>query len=343
MNFNAPERPTLQTIADLTGFARTTVSRALGDAPDISEDTKALVRKVAREVGYSPNPAARRLRTGRTGTVTLLLPVINTINNMTAILLRELSQNFFRHGLRLNVTPTFEDDPIVETVKSVVQSGFADGLIMNQTRPDDPRVRYLASIGFPFVTHGRTRCEIAHPYFDFDNRAFGKLVGETLQQRGRRRLLLVLPPEEQMFGKEILDGIRSSIRTWETVVMRLEGCDGDAQAPEIAQALRRHVNRHGFPDAVVTYSSGAAIEVMAIAREHGVSIGREFDLVAKDCEEIMAKTIPGLILMNENIPRAAEFLCNALIHAIEAPGAEPMQGIETPTRLIVPPLAGPLP
>ena len=44
----APERPTLKTIAFMTGLGITTVSRALKDAPDIGAETKERVRMVAR-------------------------------------------------------------------------------------------------------------------------------------------------------------------------------------------------------------------------------------------------------------------------------------------------------
>ena len=41
------EKPTLKTISRLSGMAVPTVSRALGDAPDISLETKAKVRRIA--------------------------------------------------------------------------------------------------------------------------------------------------------------------------------------------------------------------------------------------------------------------------------------------------------
>ena len=41
------ERPTLKTIARLSGLAVPTVSRALSDAPDIGSDTKKRVRALA--------------------------------------------------------------------------------------------------------------------------------------------------------------------------------------------------------------------------------------------------------------------------------------------------------
>ena len=53
-----PELP----IAFMTGLGITTVSRALKDAPDISNETKERVRLVARQIGYQPNRAGVRLR-----------------------------------------------------------------------------------------------------------------------------------------------------------------------------------------------------------------------------------------------------------------------------------------
>ena len=53
----AGRRPTLKTIAYMTGLGVTTVSRALNDAPDIGQATKERVRLVAQQIGYG--------RTGR--------------------------------------------------------------------------------------------------------------------------------------------------------------------------------------------------------------------------------------------------------------------------------------
>ncbi len=58
-------RPTLKTIAYMTGLGVTTVSRALHDAPDIGQATKERVRLVAKQIGYRPNRAGVRLRTGQ--------------------------------------------------------------------------------------------------------------------------------------------------------------------------------------------------------------------------------------------------------------------------------------
>ena len=66
-------RPTLKTIAFMTGLGVTTVSRALKDAPEIGEETRRRVQLVARQVGYRPNRAGVRLRTGKTNVISLIL------------------------------------------------------------------------------------------------------------------------------------------------------------------------------------------------------------------------------------------------------------------------------
>jgi len=69
------ERPTLKTIAYMTGLGITTVSRALKDAPDIGAETKERVRLIAQQIGYQPNRAGVRLRTGKTNVIALVLSV----------------------------------------------------------------------------------------------------------------------------------------------------------------------------------------------------------------------------------------------------------------------------
>jgi LacI family transcriptional regulator len=70
---SAEDRPTLKTIAFLTGLGVTTVSRALKNGPEIGQDTKQRVRLIAQQIGYRPNRAGVRLRTGKTNVISLIL------------------------------------------------------------------------------------------------------------------------------------------------------------------------------------------------------------------------------------------------------------------------------
>src|SRR5260370_7392131 len=61
-------------LAQELGLSISTVSRALNDYDDVAPATKARVNKRAREIGYRPNPGARRLKSGKTSMVGVILP-----------------------------------------------------------------------------------------------------------------------------------------------------------------------------------------------------------------------------------------------------------------------------
>ncbi len=168
-------RPTLKTLAAATGLAVATVSRALHDAPDIGEETKRRVREAAKQLGYRPNRAGVRLRTGKTNVIALVLSAEAEVMNHTSRLIYSIANALRGTAYHLVVMPYFPDQDPMDPVRYIVETGSADGVILNQTRPNDPRIAYLADRGLPFATHGRTDMGLAHPYYDYDNETFARL------------------------------------------------------------------------------------------------------------------------------------------------------------------------
>lgn len=62
----------LKTIAERCGVSTATVSKALNDHKDISEETKNRVKQTAEALGYFPNAAARALKTNRSYNIGVL-------------------------------------------------------------------------------------------------------------------------------------------------------------------------------------------------------------------------------------------------------------------------------
>src|SRR5215471_15740205 len=61
-------------IANLAGVSIGTVDRALHGRPGINEKTLKRILKIARQIGYKPNPAARALSTGRHVRIGICVP-----------------------------------------------------------------------------------------------------------------------------------------------------------------------------------------------------------------------------------------------------------------------------
>jgi LacI family transcriptional regulator len=67
---------TINDVARRSGFSKTTVSFVLNDAPlakNIGADTKARIKRVAKELGYRPNQFARYLRSKRSNMIGVVL------------------------------------------------------------------------------------------------------------------------------------------------------------------------------------------------------------------------------------------------------------------------------
>ncbi|MFV1989132.1 MAG: LacI family DNA-binding transcriptional regulator [Acidimicrobiales bacterium] len=69
---------TIQDVAAAVGVSVATVSRALHGLPNVAPDTRARVRKAAEELHYHPNPSAAAMRAGRTKTVALVVPMLDS-------------------------------------------------------------------------------------------------------------------------------------------------------------------------------------------------------------------------------------------------------------------------
>lgn len=331
------ERPTLKTIAQIAGLAVPTISRALSDAPDIGEATKKRVREIATRIGYRPNRAGVRLRTGKTNVISLVLSTEHEMMNHTARLISTLAGDLRGTPYHLIVTPFFPDEDPMLPIRYIVETGSADGIIINQIEPRDRRVAYMMEKGFPFATHGRT--EWSHPYADFDNEAWGAISVRRLVARGRRKLALLRPPHGQSYSIHMHDGAaREALRLGvDLSVIREASADGPSAAvePAIAAALTG-------PDAcdgLIIPSAMAAMAAVTAAERAGLVLGRDFDLSSKEAISFLSRFRNEILVTHEDVTTAGTFLAKALIHRIAHPEAEPMTYLDVPVMPADPALA----
>ena len=89
----------------MTGLGVTTVSRALKDAPEIGAETGERVQLVARQIGYRPNRAGVRLRTGKTNVISLVLNTEEEIIGFVSDMIYGISEELAATPYHLIVTP----------------------------------------------------------------------------------------------------------------------------------------------------------------------------------------------------------------------------------------------
>src|SRR5690625_7828845 len=77
--------PTINDIALKLGVSAATVSRALNDHDDISENTKKRVREMAEKLGYHRNQIASGLRQRKSNTIGVIVPQLVALFHSTII------------------------------------------------------------------------------------------------------------------------------------------------------------------------------------------------------------------------------------------------------------------
>lgn len=85
---------TIIDIAKMCGVGVTTVSRAINNHPDISEETKAMIMKVIKENHYVPNNSARNLKRSASKTIAVLIKGITNpfFNRMIKVFDKEIQR-----------------------------------------------------------------------------------------------------------------------------------------------------------------------------------------------------------------------------------------------------------
>ena len=323
-------KPTLRTIAEITGLAVTTVSRALSNAPQLSQETRDRVRRVADEIGYLPDRAALRLKTGRTNVVSLVLDPHREILGFGTSIITGLTLALRDTPLHIIVTPTFENRPLADPVEFIIRNRLADGLIFTRTEPFDPRVRLLLERSFPFITHGRTEFLTPHAYVDFDNSAFAYEATRRLIAKGRRKVTMIMPPRRLTFGQHLLHGFMSAVREAGIEHEIPETVTLDSSAGAIREYVSARADQDGAPDAHVCCGEVSALATIAGLGGRGLLHGRDYDIVAKQTSRLLTDIEPQVETIYEDLAAAGEEMGRLLIRRIAGEAPETLQVLQPP-------------
>jgi LacI family transcriptional regulator len=322
--FGATEKPTLRTVAQATGFSVATVSRALADDPRIAARTRATVSEAAKRLGYIPDRAARRLRTGRTQVITLLLNTEHEFLGFTHEFLSGITEALRGTGYSVTVVPDDPGQDRITPVQTILRNNLADGLLFTRTECFDPRVRMLMEAGLPFVSHGRTEFAMPHPYVDFDNEAFARQAVARLVARGRKHLSIILPDDKFTFCQHLRYGFVAAARDAGVAHEVLDGVTLDSDRDEIARALSVRLQQGDRPDGFVSVGEVSALLTIAALTDAGLTPGVEADIIAKRASPIFDNIRPRIDTVYEDLRATGRAMAEILLRRIDG---EPPEGL----------------
>ena len=205
---------TIKEVAKEAGVATSTVSRVLSNNPKISEETKAKVNEAIERLNYKPNAIARSLANNKTKILGVVLPseaddlLTNPffINAMKGMSIYAQNKNYY-------ITYVFAKDGKneFESIKEITNTNLIEGIILLRVNENDESIKFLNTIGFPFVAIGRPEKTEDVLWVDNDNFQAMYNVVNRLIQKGHKKIGFIGAIKTLNMSKDRLKGYKMAL------------------------------------------------------------------------------------------------------------------------------------
>ncbi|NDY91853.1 LacI family DNA-binding transcriptional regulator [Ideonella livida] len=251
----------LKQLSQVLGLSQTTISRALNGYADVSERTRERVMAAAREHGYRPNGAARRLAVGRSEAMGIVYPTGSGDLGDPRFLamVGGLTDRCAARNIDVLIASSPPEGELA-TYERLLRNGRVDGYIVPHTRRSDPRIDYLRTRRVPFVAYGR--CDDCQDiaWFDFDNEAGMALAVAQLLRAGHQDIALVHAPTSLNFAHQRLLGYQ-------------RGLQAAGLPPQPQRVVPAEFTRVGGYQAAQTLMQSARPPTAIVADNHVLGVG----------------------------------------------------------------------
>lgn len=314
---------TLEDMAVQLGVARSTVSRALRDDPQIAVQTRDRVRRLADELGYHPNAAARALTHRSAGVIGLMLPRSSAFvfaNPYFSELLKGVAEVAERAGYPLLLSTDPRPD-----FERWLGEGRVDGLILlgSSVQKDDvPRLKAMIGAGMPVVFLHAPPPGLKAITIGSNERAGIWQALSYLVQTGHRRVAFLAGPRDSRYARRREQAYRSGVDTFGLAsdeVLRLYGNDTLDSGRELC---RRLLDEDVAFDAVVANNDLVAIGACQALEVAGIGVPERVSVIGFDDTPLAALYRPALSTIRQPILELGEQAMGALLALIEGESAE---------------------
>ncbi|MEU6408294.1 LacI family DNA-binding transcriptional regulator [Microbispora sp. NPDC046933] len=309
---------TVRDVARVAGVSVKTVSNALHDRPNVSAATKRRVLEAAAELGYRPNPAARRLRSGRTGVISLVIPELR--NPYFAELAAAVAEAARAQGLSVIIEQTGGDMSQELHLVTGADTPLIDGTLYNAHALDESYSDMLLAGPTPIVLLGDRYISDKFDRVTMNSADATQAATEHLLALGRRRIVALGPYPRELRGPASfrLDGYKHALLQAgvpydeDLVVPVREWFRGDA-----ALSMRRFIARSVPFDAVVAFNDLIAVGALRALHDAGMDVPDRVAVIGFDNLEECKYTYPSLSTVDFGLAEMAEVALGFLRSRIE--------------------------
>ena len=309
-------------IAKKLNVSRITVSKALRNHPDISEEMKRKVHGVAEELGYIPNLIAQNLTSKRTFTLGVVVPDLE--NSFFAYATDSIIDAATSKNYNVFVTVSRENQNNEKDNIQKLIGMRVDGLLVCVTQQtNDPQIfNHIKKLNIPLVFFDRQFEGLTFPSIIFDDSngaiaALGKIIGE-----GYTQFAHIAGYSNVSIGKERCLGFKQALQNHGLSINPEWIIEGGFEVDDGYQAFMKLYKSNQLPEIVFAVNDRTALGVYHAANKVGIKIPQDIGIVAFGFNEIAQTFTPKLTIINQNPRKIGSAAVNVLIDEIENENVE---------------------
>lgn len=333
-------RVTIKEIALKAGVSKTAVSFAFNNPSRLSEATAKRILTIAEELGYTPDPVARSMRSGRTGTIGVLVPqpIPEVIRNPSMPeFLEGVGEVCNKEGLSLLIVP-----PLKGSIRRAIVNAAVDGFLTLGLEEFKATMVVLRQREVPFVTVDSDPIEgVTAVNIDDENGA--KAAMHHILSAGHRDIaILAIRSGKRCRYQEYTGTLRSRMNGYLAALAEF-GLTLDRRRIRLVECMcTEKGGQSGFrkvwksrhrPTAIVTMSDIIGIGVANAARQAGVRVPEDLSIVGFDDIPLAALLTPPLTTVSQPLRKKGKLAADLLLSYIEG-NLDPSHHV-LPTKLIV--------
>lgn len=269
---------TIKDIAKTLGISISTVSRALKNHPDISEETKSQVKNLARKLSYEPNALALSLRKNKSNTIGVIIPEI--VHHFFSSVISGMEDIAYERGYNIMMCQSNElyEREIINS--QTLLSNRVDGVLISVSKStkDFEHFRSFINQGIPLVFFDRVCPEILTDRVIINDEAGAFLATEYLIEIGCKKIAHFSAPQNLLIGQGRLAGYQRALRQYKMEINPdlIVHCDTTELANTIIPGF---LEKNPEVDAIFAVNDSTAISTMQVLHKMGVRIPEDISVV----------------------------------------------------------------
>ncbi|MHA7943290.1 LacI family DNA-binding transcriptional regulator [Formosa sp. 3Alg 14/1] len=276
------KKTTLKDIAKALNVSVSTVSKALHDIPEISEETRILIQNYAKEKNYRPNYNALSLKNKRTKSIGVIIP--NMLNYFYMQVLQGIEKEAAKNGYRIITCISNESYQKEAEILDMLSTGSIDGFLLSISKETEENGAYShfedsVKFGFPIVMFDRVSDHIECDKIINDDFNGSVNAVTDLAKQGCKRIAFVSPFKNLSKGKIRFEGYKKGLALNnlpfdENLVINESEADYKQYASMISPLFKQTI------DGIISTNESTAVAAMKLANENGYKIPEDLAVIS---------------------------------------------------------------